>query len=37
MSAGGLHVPAGTGPTFWGPGDRYTFLVTGEQSGFPRG
>jgi quercetin dioxygenase-like cupin family protein len=33
MSTSGLHVPAGTGPTFWGPGDRYTFLVTGEQSG----
>ena len=33
MSLSGLHVPAGTGPTFWGPGDRYTFLVTGEQSG----
>src|SRR5262245_6096675 len=27
------HVPAGTGPAYWGPGDRYTFLVTGEQSG----
>jgi quercetin dioxygenase-like cupin family protein len=22
-----------TGPAFWGPGDRYTFLVTGEQTG----
>ncbi len=26
-------VPADTGPSFWGPGDRYTFLVTGAQSG----
>jgi len=26
------HVPADTGPSYWGPGDRYTFLVTGEQS-----
>jgi quercetin dioxygenase-like cupin family protein len=33
MSATSLYVPAGSGPTFWGPGDRYTFLVTGEQSG----
>jgi mannose-6-phosphate isomerase-like protein (cupin superfamily) len=24
---------AETGPAFWGPGDRYTFLVTGEQTG----
>jgi quercetin dioxygenase-like cupin family protein len=24
---------AGTGPSYWGPGDRYTFLVTGEESG----
>jgi len=28
-----LHVPAESGPTYWGPGDRYTFLVTGAQSG----
>lgn len=28
-----LFVAADTGPAFWGPGDRYTFLVTGEQSG----
>jgi quercetin dioxygenase-like cupin family protein len=28
-----LHRPAGTGPAFWGPGDHYTFLVTGEESG----
>lgn len=27
------YVPADTGPTFWGPGDRYTFLVTGKESG----
>lgn len=27
-----LSVPADTGPSYWGPGDRYTFLVTGEQS-----
>src|SRR5438045_9381912 len=27
------YVPAGTGPTYWGPGDRVTFLVTGAQSG----
>ncbi len=26
------YVPADTGPAFWGPGDRYTFLVTGAQS-----
>ncbi len=28
-----LHVPTNTGTAYWGPGDRYTFLVTGEQSG----
>lgn len=27
------HVPAGEGSLYWGPGDRVTFLVTGEQSG----
>ena len=28
------HVAIGqTGRTFWGPGDMYTFLVTGELSG----
>lgn len=27
-----LYVPADTGPSFWGPNDRYTFLVTGAQS-----
>ena len=26
------YVPDDTGPSFWGPGDRYTFLVTGAQS-----
>jgi quercetin dioxygenase-like cupin family protein len=28
-----LHRPAETGPAFWGPGDHYTFLVTGAESG----
>ena len=28
-----MHVPAESGPAYWGPGDRYTFLVTGAQSG----
>lgn len=28
-----LHRPLATGPAYWGPGDRYTFLVTGEESG----
>ena len=28
-----LHRPVRTGPAFWGPGDHYTFLVTGEESG----
>jgi quercetin dioxygenase-like cupin family protein len=27
-----MHRPADTGPAFWGPGDHYTFLVTGEES-----
>jgi quercetin dioxygenase-like cupin family protein len=27
------HRPTGTGPAFWGPGDHYRFLVTGEESG----
>jgi quercetin dioxygenase-like cupin family protein len=26
------YVPAGSGPTYWGPGDRVTFLVTGAES-----
>lgn len=28
-----FHRPNDTGRSFWGPGDRYTFLVTGEESG----
>src|SRR5436190_21270809 len=28
-----LHRRAGTGRAYWGPGDHYTFLVTGEESG----
>jgi mannose-6-phosphate isomerase-like protein (cupin superfamily) len=28
-----LHRPAGGGLTFWGPGDMYRFLVTGEETG----
>ena len=28
-----LHRPTLTGPAYWGPGDHYTFLVTGEESG----
>jgi quercetin dioxygenase-like cupin family protein len=28
-----LHRPVATGPAFWGPGDHYTLLVTGEESG----
>ena len=28
-----LHRPAATGLSYWGPGDRYTFLVTGEETG----
>jgi quercetin dioxygenase-like cupin family protein len=27
-----FYVPVNTGPAFWGPNDRYTFLVTGAQS-----
>jgi quercetin dioxygenase-like cupin family protein len=27
-----FHLPVDTGPCYWGPGDRYTFLVTGAQS-----
>jgi quercetin dioxygenase-like cupin family protein len=26
------YVPADTGSSYWGPGDRYTFLITGAQS-----
>ena len=32
-STGVIHVPAGCGRSFYGPGDRYTFLVTGAESG----
>jgi quercetin dioxygenase-like cupin family protein len=28
-----IHRPSATGRAFWGPGDLYTFLVTGEESG----
>jgi len=28
-----VHRPVDTGLAYWGPGDRYTFLVTGEESG----
>jgi quercetin dioxygenase-like cupin family protein len=28
-----LHRPAGTGRMYWGPGDLYTFLITGEETG----
>ena len=27
-----FHQPADTGTSYWGPGDRYTFLVTGAQN-----
>jgi hypothetical protein len=27
------HVPAGSGPVYWGPGDQIRFLLTGEQTG----
>jgi quercetin dioxygenase-like cupin family protein len=27
-----FHQPADTGPSYWGPGDRYTFLVTGAHN-----
>lgn len=27
-----FYTPVDTGPSFWGPNDRYTFLVTGAQS-----
>jgi quercetin dioxygenase-like cupin family protein len=32
-SAQVFHRSAGAGRTFWGPGDLYTFLVTGAESG----
>src|SRR5438552_13993341 len=28
-----FHRPVATGPAYWGPGDHYTFLVTGAESG----
>jgi quercetin dioxygenase-like cupin family protein len=28
-----FHRPAGAGRSYWGPGDLYTFLVTGAESG----
>jgi quercetin dioxygenase-like cupin family protein len=28
-----FHRPAGDGLTFWGPGDMYRFLVSGEETG----
>src|SRR3712207_1001584 len=28
-----IHRPTRTGRAYWGPGDHYTFLVTGEESG----
>jgi quercetin dioxygenase-like cupin family protein len=28
-----FHRPSGSGRTFWGPGDLYTFLVTGDECG----
>jgi hypothetical protein len=27
-----FHRPQATGLSFWGPGDLYTFLVTGEET-----
>ena len=27
------HVAAGTGPAYWGPGERLTFLATGKETG----
>lgn len=35
MELGGrlFHRAAGSGTSYWGPGDLYTFLVTGDESG----
>jgi quercetin dioxygenase-like cupin family protein len=33
VHGGLLHRQAGSGRAFWGPGDHYTFLVTGAESG----
>lgn len=27
------HLPAGSGPAYWGPGERMTFLATGNETG----
>jgi quercetin dioxygenase-like cupin family protein len=27
------YVPAGSGPAYWGPGDKITFLITGAETG----
>jgi quercetin dioxygenase-like cupin family protein len=32
MDARSIYAGAGDDRSFWGPGDRYTFLVTGEES-----
>ena len=32
VNGGLFHRSAGTGKSYWGPGDVYTFLVTGEES-----
>src|SRR5215813_4430307 len=28
-----VYIPGGTGQAYWGAGDKYLFLVTGEESG----
>src|SRR5262245_20383159 len=33
MANTAVYVPDGTGQVYWGAGDKYTFLVTGEESG----
>jgi quercetin dioxygenase-like cupin family protein len=33
MRSGVVYAGGTTSRSFWGPGDRYTFLVTGEESG----
>jgi mannose-6-phosphate isomerase-like protein (cupin superfamily) len=32
-AAKAYHRAAGTGPAYWGPGDLYTFLATGKETG----
>ena len=27
------HVPAGSGPGYWGPGDQIRFILTGAETG----